>query len=143
MIDFEEKAVCRLVARMFEIANKNVILFPLVWLQSALNELVIKQQPAVISQSPLYLLESLEDEIHGLVPSKEEPYPSEEMFWLGYILTYTQFDKGLSGKILAAEYDVKRFLANYETLHTLSSQMASDILVEDFKNINADTKQGR
>lgn len=53
----------------------------------------------------------------------------EEMYWIGYVLTYWGFEEKLSGKDLD-KIDIAWMINQYDTLHTVSVDYAIDAIKE-------------
>ena len=130
MVGFNEKAICRKVGNVFALSEGNVIDFPKQWLLSELNRQMLEMEPAIISQSPRYILECFREQ-HPVSKTKEHD-TNDIMYWLGYILTFFQFEYSISGKDVWARYDIGAVLENYDVLHTLSSKTAARMIKEEF-----------
>ena len=134
MNDLYKTILCEKVARLFEMVDYNVILFPEMWLKSEINRKIIEMNPAIISQSTHYWLECFLENIS--IPKTVENVNKDAMFWLGYILTYIQFETDMPGDVLWDKYNIPRVLACYDVLHTVSNKVASEMIRKDFLKSN-------
>lgn len=64
----------------------------------------------------------------------DSPLYMDDMYWLGYLLTYWSFFDGTSGKDILKKYNVCKILDEYDVLHTLSVKTALKKIQEDDKN---------
>lgn len=135
MIGYEEKALCRKIADMFEIAGHNKcdpsdIIKK--WLQSDTSQKIFNRDFNEIAQSPLYIYNSLLRE--GNIISCEKEY-ADLLYWVGYILTYIGFKRELEPKKVFEQYDVIGFAGAYDTLHTLSPKVAFEEVTKEYLRV--------
>lgn len=134
MVGYEEKALCRKIARMFEIAGKrgySVQDLSEKWLCSDTALRIFNKDFNEIAQSPVYVLNSLSMEKSVYKDGSGEKY-EELLFWLGYIITYIEFFTNLTPREVWNKYDIIRFAESYDVLHTLSSKRAAEECIEEF-----------
>lgn len=138
MPDFEEKALCRKVGGVFELSAQKgyeVLAFTKLWLKSQTADHLYHWNCNEVAQSKQYLLHSIELE-YGLTDQdacSREINMEELMYWGGYILTYLSFTDRMEPKEIEKQYDLEKVLECYDTLHTLSAQIAVDKIKEEFR----------
>lgn len=76
------------------------------------------------------------EECNGKVLPSEEEDLHDLLEWSGFILTYIQLTEKMSGQKLWNDYDVVRMMGCYDTLHTLSNQVAKETILQDFSKAN-------
>ena len=135
MSDLYETIICQKIAKIFEECSDNVVIFVKEWLNSSVNKLIINMNPAIISQSPNYIKDAFYDEV-GTLPSTKESLNPDNMYWLGYILTYIQYNYKVNGESLWENYDIIGALSSADVLHTLSNKTASETILFDYKKAN-------
>lgn len=135
-MDILDKMVCKKVAKVFEASRYNVILFPEYWLKSDIDQQLINKEPALLSQSPLYILECFSDETGNKIPYTKENIEKEVLFWFGYIITYIQLEYNISGAELWKKYDLVDALRHYDVLHTVSSKTAANMIIKDYNKLD-------
>ncbi len=144
MPDFEEKALCRKAGGILELAAKKgyePITFTKLWLSSKTADNLYHWDFNDVAQSKQYLLHSVELE-YGLTDDDRHENVEDVcdmMYWCGYILMYMSLVSKISPDEIYREYDVEKILRGYDTLHTLSSNVAADEIREQF-GIHADTE---
>ncbi len=143
MLDFEEKALCRKVAGILELSairGYDPIRFLHLWMESKTANNLYNWDFNDIAQSKHYLLRSVEIE-YDISSDKEEndQYIIDAMYWCGYTLMYLSLESKITPLEVFKTYDVDRILCAYDTLHTVSSGVAVDMIRTDFKlkNITA------
>ena len=98
MLDFEEKALCRKVAGVFELSAINgyePLNFISIWLNSDTALKLYQWNFKDIAQSKQYLLHSIEIETSLLEPSEKrgkEDKTTKAMYWFGYTIMYLSLD---------------------------------------------------
>lgn len=138
MLDFEEKALCRKAGGILEFAAKKgyePIAFTKLWLKSKTADNLYHWDFNDVAQSKQYLLHSVELE-YGLTEEdcrENEEYVADMMYWCGYILMYLSIASEILPEKIYRDYDVEKILKSYDTLHTLSSNVAVDEIREQFK----------
>ena len=138
MLDFEEKALCRKAGGILEFAAKKgyePIAFTKLWLKSKTADNLYYWDFNDVAQSKQYLLHSVELE-YGLTEEdcrENEEYVADMMYWCGYILMYLSIASKISPEEIYRDYNVEKILKGYDTLHTLSSNVAVDKIREQFK----------
>ena len=91
--------------------------------------------PAFISQSAPYWLECFLEECEG-IPNTEEADLEDLLEWSGFILMYIQLTEHLAGPELWNRIDIPRMMGCYDTLHTLSNQVAKEVILQDYSKVN-------
>lgn len=146
MLDFEEKALCRKVAGVFELSAINgyePFNFISTWLNSDTAMKLYQWDFKDIAQSKQYLLHSIEFE-ENLYENEEkrnkEDKTTKAMYWFGYIIMYLSLDTKISPKEIISTYDVVKIYMCYETLHSLSSKNAVEEIEKNFHRLKANSK---
>jgi hypothetical protein len=142
MLDFEEKALCRKVAGVLELSAKRgyePFAFAKLWLASKTAQNLYEWDFKDVAQSKQYLLHSIELEynlgqeaIHENIQENTE-YVADVMYWGGYIFMYFSLENKIKPQELLDKYDIVRILQCYDTLHTVSSKVAVEMIDEDFR----------
>ena len=135
MVGFEEKALCRKIAKTFEFAGMKgypVEEFTKEWLESDTAKRIYDRDFNEIAQSSLYVLNSLLKEKELVCDGSGKDY-TDLFFWLGYTITYMQFYLEISPEKLWNKYDIIGFAGSYDVLHTLSSKTATEECVNEHK----------
>lgn len=137
--DFYQKAIARKVGNTFRLAAEEgyaPLAFCDYWLHSDVARRLWDENPRDVAEWALYQLESLRLELSEngkqLPTGKGEPFP-EEMYWLGYLLTYWGFAEEISGPELAEKYEMDWILSQYDTLHTVSIEYAIETIKAYFE----------
>lgn len=139
MLDFEEKALCRKIAGVFELSAINgyePLNFISIWLNSDTALKLYQWNFKDIAQSKQYLLHSIEIETSLLEPSEKrgkEDKTTKAMYWFGYTIMYLSLDTKKSPKEIISTYNVEKIYMCYETLHSLSSKNAVEEIDKNFK----------
>ncbi len=135
-LDYDEKAICRKVAGIFELAadyGYTPLHFLEKWASSEVAFNLYDLHCDKICQGKLYLLHDFQHEypnaykING--PNEED---KELMFWLGYIYTAATFAFKITPNSIYKKYDWNRYAASYDVIHTVSIDYMLDILQEDY-----------
>ena len=66
-------------------------------------------------------------------PEQELPVPYSVAGWIGFMYRYVQIVTGSKSKDLARIIPIDRLIISYPGLHTVDEDMASDIIIHDFK----------
>jgi len=134
MLELDEKAVCRKVAGVFEIAairNYEPLNFAKTWMNSQTATWLYELDCKEIAQSRIYQLNSLRMETE-IEPLEEEQRDYRElMYWTGYILTWFSFLYKMPPKEVAEKYDIEKIMQCYDTLHTVSPKRACEEIIEE------------
>lgn len=139
MIGITEKAICRKVARTFETAAQegfHPVDFTIKWLCSDTCRYLYELNCNEIAQSYFYQLNSLKMELNNkniTIEYSKECYP-DEMYWAGYLFTYWMFFEKTEGTEIASKYEIERIISCYDTLHTLSCEVAINECQKEFKH---------
>lgn len=140
MIDVMEKAICRKIARTFELAAEECyhpVDFTIQWLNSDTCKYLYELNANEIAQSYYYQLNSLKMEMKRkkiTIKHSTESY-SDEMYWAGYFFTYMMYKEEMPGPEIVKKYEVDTILSCFDTLHTLSCDVAIEKCKEDFDNL--------
>lgn len=137
MLDFSEKGICRKVANTFVYAARqkfHPVEFTAEWLQSDTFQLLLDMNLCEICQSYVYQFNSFMMEIKkkGIVVNELEGDYEDLMHWAGYFFSYWGYYDKITGKEIAENYDIKRVLSCYDTLHTVSCEVAIAYVKQDF-----------
>lgn len=135
MVGYEEKALCRKIARMFEIAGErgySAKELPEKWLNSQTALRIYDKDFNEIAQSPVYILNSLNME-NAVIKDMSGTDYADLLYWLGYMLTYIEFFRELPPQKLWDMFDIIRFAESYDVLHTLSSKRAAEECMEEYR----------
>ncbi len=140
MVSLYEKALCRKIADVFEIAGKNgypVMLFTRLWFSSRCCFGLCHDDFFAVAQSPLYQFNSLLLECPELGGHKNtESGYTELLYWAGYIITYWMFLDKITWEELSKTYDYELMMRNYGYLHTLSPESAIAQAREEYSRYN-------
>lgn len=103
------------------------------WCESNICKAVADFDETLCSQAKSYILRMFEAECNGNLPDidNDSYWYQEDMYWLGYLITYWSFFDGTSGLDIARKYDICKILDEYDALHTLSLKSAIDKIQED------------
>ena len=106
------------------------------WCSSETCQAIFEFDETLCSQAKSYILRTFENEYESDLPEIDDtsPFYEDDMYWLGYLLTYWHFSDGITGKEILEKYDVSKALDEYVVLHTLSIKAAMDKIREDDKN---------
>lgn len=136
MIGYEEKALCRKIAKAFEIGGKNgceISTFIKAWLNSQTALKIYNRDFNEIAQSGFYVFNSLKQETVLTNIYKNDNYYIDVFFWAGYIITYLQFYLNVPPIEIWNKYDILAFVASYDVLHTLSNNNAAEEFIHEYK----------
>ena len=133
-IDFYQKAIARKIGNTFRMATENeydIVDFIDKWLSSDVSKRIWEENPIDIAQWAPYQLDSLliELEENGISLKKSDELFPDEMYWMGYLLTYWGFDEQITGPELK-QYDIVWIFNQYDTLHTTSIEYAINSIKE-------------
>lgn len=137
MLDFEQKALCRKAGGILELSAKKgyePLTFTKLWLGSKTADNLYHWDFNDVAQSKQYLLHSVELE-YGLTEGdgyRNGKSVEDMMYWCGYTLMYMSLFFEMAPEEIYKGYDVKKILRGYDTLHTLSSNVAVDEIREQF-----------
>ena len=140
MIDVMEKAICRKIARTFETAAEerfHPVDFTIKWLNSETCQYLYELNLNEIAQSYFYQLNSLKMEMERKnisIKHSEDEY-SDIMYWAGYFFMYMMYKERISGPEIVKKFKIERILSCYDTLHTLSCDVAIEKCKEDFDTV--------
>lgn len=132
-----ERAIARKIADVFEIAGEHCLdesKFTKAWLNSNTAKLLYTLDFNAISQSPLYHYNSFIMEyknIDDLYP-EESYFNNDIMYWSGYLFSCWIFMEDVSPQQILQSYDIDKILLCYDTLHTVSIEVAVDMIKSDF-----------
>ena len=135
MIGYEEKALCRKIANVFELAGKkgyDVVSITNSWIHSNTALRIYNKDFNEIAQSPVYIFNSFKKEASLSKKNNDEDF-NDLLFWLGYMITYIEFYKELSPEEISKKYDILRFAESYAVLQTLSAKRAAEECEEEYK----------
>ncbi len=134
VLEFDEKAICRKVAAVFELAASRKyepLSFTETWLQSQTAQYLYELDCKEIAQSKVYQLNSLIHETNIQPCMNEKRNYCDIMFWTGYILTWFSFLYKKTPNEVYEEYDIEKVMQCYDTLHTLSAKRACEEIHEE------------
>jgi hypothetical protein len=77
-----------------------------------------------------YLLEELADEENEKLTKNENVFPSEMMYWIGYVYRYWHYLKGENSAKIYRQANAKTMQRNYMMFHTMDPELAIDDLIE-------------
>jgi hypothetical protein len=77
-----------------------------------------------------YLLEELADEENEKLTKNENVFPSEMMYWIGYVDRYWHDLKGETSVKIYLQANAKTLQRNYMMFHTMDPQLAIEDLIE-------------
>ena len=77
-----------------------------------------------------YLLEETIEESNGKVLLNDNVFPSEIMYWIGYLYRYWHFLKNQPSTKIYRQANVKTMRRNYMMFHTLDPELAIEDLIE-------------
>jgi hypothetical protein len=60
-------------------------------------------------------------------------HDADVMYWGGYIFMYFSLENKITPQNMLDNYDIVRILQCYDTLHTVSSKVAVEMIDEDFR----------
>ena len=131
-----QKAIARKIGSTFKYASEcgyDICEFTHAWLESNVCTRIFHENPIDLAQWAPYQLDSLLIELkeQGKSISKSDINLPDEMYWLGYTLTYWGFQDKLTGKELS-QCDVVWLINLYDVLHTTSTEYAIDNIKEHF-----------
>lgn len=137
IITVQEKSVCRKIAGVFKYANRygfHPIEFTKFWLESETFDRLYKYDLTAICQFDNYHFDEFlkEAEKNGWKISHTHHNYEDLMYWTGYFLSYFAFNERVSGKDIVVSYDIDKIMRGYETLHTVSCEVAIELMKEDF-----------
>lgn len=102
------------------------------FVSSDVFEHIMDWDVAVVSQSRYYIAQLCAEEFGDNVRESEAHTEyTDDLFWLGYLLTRWCQIENIKGRDIANEYDLDAIYWEYETLHTLSIESAIDHIKED------------
>ena len=127
-VNFFQKAIARKIGNTFKLATNegyDVVEFTHAWLCSEVAERIFQENAIDVAQWANYQLDSLMIELEekGMTISKSKKSFPDEMYWVGYLLTYWEFMDHVPGKELNS-CDVVWLINQYDTLHTTSVEYA-------------------
>ena len=126
-----EKGLCRKTASIFELAGKKglpVLLFTDLWFSSDCAKRLYNYDFYDIAQSPLYHFHNIMAEMDELAKYENtENGFAELLYWSGYTLAYWQFWRNISWQKIKEKYDWKKFLSDYDCLHTMAVEKAIEL----------------
>ncbi len=142
-LDFDEKGICRKSGDIFELAAEmyySPLPFVEAWCNSDIAKALMEMHCDKISQSKLYLLHDFQAE-YPLLSRDCDINNKDLMYWIGYIITYASFALNIQPKEMYKTYDIPKYMAFYDVLHTLSNERMVVELVTEYdkaKNIQED-----
>lgn len=77
-----------------------------------------------------YLLEETVDVCKRRIVKSENIFPTEVMYWIGYIYRYWHYLKGEPSVKIYRQANVKTMRRNYMIFHTMDPELAIDDLIE-------------
>lgn len=99
---------------------------------SEVFEHIIDWDVAVVSQSRYYIADLCAEEFgDSVLKSSDGASFSDDLFWMGYLLTRWCQIEGTTGKEIAEKYDISSIFWGYDVLHTLSVESAIAHIKED------------
>lgn len=112
------------------------------WCASETCQAVFDFDETLCSQAKSYILRTFEKEYENNLPDIDEDSPlyEDDMYWMGYVITYWYFmeelegieeSKRITGKQMLKEYDMCKALDEYDVLHTISVKAAIRKIKED------------
>lgn len=133
-INYYQKAIARKIGNTFKLATEEgyePVEFAHTWLCSDVATRIFEENPIDLAQWAPYQLDSLLIELgeQGRQLTKTDKHFPEEMYWIGYVLTYWGFRDKLSGKELN-QCDIVWMINQYDILHTTSVEYAIDAIKE-------------
>ena len=136
-LEYCEKAICRKIGNMFELAEKKgyyPLSFTEKWCQSTIAKEMYELVAEKIAQSPLYVL----DDVINEYPNMDNGRKCNKdgfMYWLGYIITYASYALEESPEDLYKKYDIPTYMASYDVLHTLSSTRMVEEMANEYDKV--------
>lgn len=105
------------------------------WCSSETFQSILDFDETLCSQAKSYILRMFEKEYEDNLPDidSDSPVYDDDMYWIGYLLTYWCFEENVSGKDIIEQYDVCKILDEFDVLHTLSIKSAIIKIREDDK----------
>lgn len=135
-LDFVEKAVCRKSAGVLELCGQDgcdPVTTPYAWLGSHICEKLRRRDTDTVSESKWQIEELFLEQCGDLITQDGENDDADilSLYWLGYALMWMMISHDMTGPELAEKYDVMWWIANWETLHTLPTEVVCERAEED------------
>ena len=136
-MDFCELKLSEKIGDVFSIAMRdrkyNRYQFLNKWCNSETCEAVFDFDETLVSQARSYILRVFEKEFEDNLPELDEDSSiyEDDLYWIGYLITYWHFYEGISGKEIWGKYDICRSLDSFDVLHSMSIKTAIEKIKED------------
>lgn len=134
-LDSVERAICRKSADVLELCGKDgcdMVVTPYAWLASWACEKLRTEDPDVVAQSKWQIEDLFLAQYDEQIPKRQNGHDEcLALYWMGHAFMWMMLSRGISGPELGKKYDVMWWVDNWETLHTLPTQVVCDRAEED------------
>lgn len=99
------------------------------WLSSSTFSSIIDDDFSIYSRTPDTIKDLFVGELSTFASGNQ--YDKDAAFWFGYLVTYWCYMYHITGDEILKIYDIEKIVDDYELLHTLSTKIAIEKIMED------------